>query len=434
MRKMAVMLILLLSSSSATRLQGSPDDPPAAPEAHDQKDEPTSPFRDPGGMYGEYASSQESSGTTWQPSSTPRRAVPLRWGEWVLWFQGFVNGGWIDDPEPRGDESGWTTNMFFLRALRPTFEGTLGLRAEMSLEPTMGKDGYPLLLQTGQTDDGTNPLFDRQHPHDLFTELALTFTAPITDSHSAYFYFAPVGQPALGPPSFRHRFSAVFNPVAPITQSWLDSTRVTYGVLTLGFVSTDNVKLEGSFFRGREPDEDRWGIEAPAFDSYSLRATVNPNENWSLQASFADLTDRLQIRPFVDMTMFTASATYNRNREQGNWQSTLGFARRKRDTSDGQNAFLAESALDITAEHTLFGRFEWAEKDGLFATDDPLTNAVFDVGKLAFGYLYHLPIPGRVGIGVGASGSVHFLPEELDGVYDGERPTSFLVFARVDLE
>ena len=79
-----------------------------------------------------------------------------------------------------------------------------------------------------------------------------------------------MGQPALGPPSFRHRFSAVYDPVAPITQQWLDSTRITYGVLTIGFVRTDRVKIEGSFFRGREPDENRWGIESPAFDSYSL--------------------------------------------------------------------------------------------------------------------------------------------------------------------
>ena len=39
----------------------------------------------------------------------------------------------------------------------------------MSIEPsTIGKEGYPLLLQTGETADGRTPLIDRQHPHDLF--------------------------------------------------------------------------------------------------------------------------------------------------------------------------------------------------------------------------------------------------------------------------
>ena len=46
--------------------------------------------------------------------------------------------------------------------------GRVEARVMLSAEPTMGRDGYPLLRQTGETADGVNPLVDRQHPHDLF--------------------------------------------------------------------------------------------------------------------------------------------------------------------------------------------------------------------------------------------------------------------------
>ena len=42
----------------------------------------------------------------------------------------------------------------------------------MSLEPAMGKKGYPNLFATGETADGRIQLTDRQHPHDLFMELS----------------------------------------------------------------------------------------------------------------------------------------------------------------------------------------------------------------------------------------------------------------------
>ena len=45
----------------------------------------------------------------------------------------------------------------------------------LSLDPTMGSSGYPLLLQTGETANGQTRLIDRQHPHDLFMELAASY-------------------------------------------------------------------------------------------------------------------------------------------------------------------------------------------------------------------------------------------------------------------
>ena len=120
----------------------------------------------------------------------------------------------------------------------------------------MGPAGYPLLLQSGETADGVTTLVDRQHPHDLPMELAATYARPVGQQSALYLYVAAVGAPAIGPPAFMHRSSGSLLPVAPITHHWFDSTHLTYGVVTAGFVASPKLKMEGSVFRGREPDQD----------------------------------------------------------------------------------------------------------------------------------------------------------------------------------
>ena len=65
-------------------------------------------------------------------------------------------------------------------------------------------------------------------------------------------------------------------PEAPISHHWLDSTHITFGVLTGGIV-LDRVKLEVSRFNGREPDQHRWNIETGPLDSTAVRAILEPD-------------------------------------------------------------------------------------------------------------------------------------------------------------
>ena len=160
----------------------------------------------------------------------------------------------------------------------------------------MGKSGYPLLFQTGETANGVDPLIDRQHPHDLLMEAALTYSHDFSPGSSAFVYAGLPGEPALGPNAFMHRLSAMENPEAPLSHHWLDSTHITWGVVTAGYV-VGGVKLEASAFNGREPDENRYDIEVRALDSYAVRASYNPSERWSLQASFGRLASPEQLEP-----------------------------------------------------------------------------------------------------------------------------------------
>ena len=57
----------------------------------------------------------------------------------------------------------------------------------------------------------------------------------------------------MGPGAYMHRPSALDNPMTPISHHWLDSTHITFGVLTAGWVH-ESWKVEVSQFTGREPD------------------------------------------------------------------------------------------------------------------------------------------------------------------------------------
>src|SRR5919201_229062 len=166
---------------------------------------------------------------------------------------GFANLIYDRQGGPRGGSKTFSTSMLMVMGQRDVGEnGTLGARAMVSADPLMGKRGYPLLLQTGESANA-QPLIDRQHPHDLFMELAASYSYPLGERSSAFIYAGLPGEPALGPPASMHRFSGEDNPEAPISHHWLDSTHITYGVVTLGYVY-DQMKIEGSLFRGREPD------------------------------------------------------------------------------------------------------------------------------------------------------------------------------------
>jgi hypothetical protein len=207
--------------------------------------------------------------------------------DWMLMVHGYATSVYTNQSGPRGDEKTYVQSMAMINAQKDTGWGRIQLKSMMSLEPLMKNEGYPNLFASGETAGG-EALVDRQHPHDLFMELAGRVDVNVADNASVFLYGGPVGEPALGPSAFMHRGSARYNPEAPITHHWFDSSHITYGVGTVGFASK-KVQIEGSIFTGREPDEARWNIERPRFDSWSVRATWNPSPQWAIQASTGHL-------------------------------------------------------------------------------------------------------------------------------------------------
>ncbi|MEJ1970313.1 MAG: hypothetical protein WDN03_17050 [Rhizomicrobium sp.] len=149
------------------------------------------------GAAGGYPMMRDASGTAWQPDSTPMDGLQgTLWG-WSTMLHGFVSGIYDNQGGPRGGEMTFSESMLMGMAQKPVGIGTLTLRTMLSLDPLMGKAGYPLLLQTGETADGVNNLVDRQHPHDLFMELAALYSVPVGRDMSVFGYVGYPGEPAL---------------------------------------------------------------------------------------------------------------------------------------------------------------------------------------------------------------------------------------------
>jgi hypothetical protein len=381
------------------------------------------------GLYGSYPMSREASGTAWQPEQTPHQGIDARHGDWMIMAHGFTNAIYDYQQGPRGDKELLSTNMLMIMAQRPLHQGKLGLRGMFSLEPALGSEGYPLLLQTGETRDGKEPLIDRQHPHDLFMELAASYSRPLGENNSIFGYIGLPGEPAIGPPAFMHRFSGIDNPEAPLSHHWLDSTHITFGVLTAGFILND-LKLEGSLFRGREPDESRWDIEALELDSYSGRISYNPGENWSLQISSGCIDSPEQLHPDIDVLRTTASIAYHTGLFSGDWQTMLAWGRNDKKPGIILDAWILESSL-VRRPHTFFTRLEWIKKDELFPEGHIYEHSAFNIGKISGGYIYDFLIKDKAAFGIGTVIGVNFVTDRLAAFYGGNHPMSYMGFLRI---
>jgi hypothetical protein len=388
------------------------------------------------GFYGAYSMNREASGTSWQPEGTPGSGLHFIHGDWMWTLHGVAAVVYDHQGGKRGDTDFFSPNMLIFTGNRALGAGTFGVRSMFTAEPiSVGDDGYAELLQTGTTGYGKVPLIDHQHPHDLFTELAVTYSLTLKHDSSVFGYLGLPGEPALGPPKVVQRFSGIDNPEAPLTYDWLDSSHTEFGVATVGYI-WKQFKLDASIFRGRQPDEHRSDIQTklrwPKFDSYSVRLSYNPTPAWAFQASYGDLNSPEELVPNVDVVRFTASAIYHKTWKKNNWQTTLAWGQNRENPGKTFDGFLLESALNFCDTHTILGRAERVSKDGLFPPGSSLEGKEFTVNKVSLGYIYDFPKFHHIRFGVGGLGSAHFLPASLKSSY-GDTPLSFLLFVRAKL-
>jgi hypothetical protein len=381
------------------------------------------------------------SGTGWLPDATPMYAYMRHRGPWMYMLHGAVYLRYtaqnITHPQKRGYERTWSApNWVMGMAQRPVGpNGLLLLRAMISLDPlTEGGNGYPLLFQTGESFNG-RPLIDRQHPHDLISELAVGYTHRLSPRADVSVYVGYPGEPALGPTAFMHRISAFSNPDAALGHHWQDATHILFGVATVG-VRVGRFKLEGSSFTGREPDENRFNFDRPRFDSYSARLSYAPSAQWSLQASRGFLKSPEELHPDEDVNRTTASAIHSRSLSGTNryWTSAFVWGWNEAPEHGSTHSALAETHLQLN-RLGLYGRYEYVQKaaEELFegAAAEPFgAERVFRVNALTAG--------GNVQVGrfagtlltAGVQGTFYAADRDLDVVY-GRRPVSGQVYLRL---
>jgi hypothetical protein len=380
------------------------------------------------GALGSYPMTREASGTAWQPDSSEHSGVMSMSGDWTLMAHGTLNLVYDSQGSRRGDDKPFASGMLMGMARRRLGQGTVQLKAMISPDPLMGPSGYPLLLASGETANGVDRLIDRQHPHDFVMELSASVSQPLGKGASGFVYAGLPGEPAFGPPAFMHREAIMDSPEAPITHHWLDSTHISFGVVTAGLV-VGAVKVEASRFNGREPDQHRWDIETGPLDSSAVRVSWNPARTLSLQGSWGRFVDPEQLEPGVDQTRWSASALWADEVAPG-WKlaGTLAWGRKSAHGED-DDAW----ALEASVKHggwTAFGRGEVAENRELTQTEH---GPAYRVGKLSVGAVRDFRVAEHLAIGVGGLVAVNFVPDALAVDYGGHRPVGAMGFVRLKL-
>jgi hypothetical protein len=380
------------------------------------------------------------SGTAWQPGSSPMHMWHRTAGEWLLMLHGEAKLGVNAQGGPRGVTKFESQNWLMPMAYRRVGRGTLQLRGMFSIEPlTFSGAGSPQLFQTGEVYQG-QPIRDFQHPHDLFMELSAQYTLPVGERGTWYAYFGFPGEPALGPVAFMHRASSSENPTAPLSHHLQDSTHISFGVLTSGFTYRW-LKLEGSVFNGREPDDKRYGFEFNPFSSRSVRVSVAPNRNWSAQYSYG-LLKNPEFFSAGDTRRQTASVQYNRPTARGNLAAAFIWGR-NREEHDGAtfrlNGYTAEATWNFLDRNYLYTRLELADREGedLLSHDElhdlgfgDHEHPQFRVGAYTFGAARDVWETDKLSFALGGDVTFYSKPAVLDALY-GRNPTSYKFFVRL---
>jgi hypothetical protein len=375
--------------------------------------------------------SRESSGSSWVPDSTPMYGKMLMFGDDMLMLHGGAFPRYVNANTRRGDDRIDAPNWFMGMYSHPLGESAqLGFRGMMSLDLlTERGSGYPLLFQTGETWHG-EALHDRQHPHDLFDEISVSYSQKFGNDLSAYLYVGYPGEPALGPPAFMHRLSAMDNPDAPLSHHWQDSTHITFGVVTVGFVCRD-LKIEGSTFTGREPDEVRYDFDEPKMDSFSGRLSWNPTKNLALQVSHGYLHSPEELAPDDNQHRTTASLIYNRPLgPDANWSNSFVWGQNRGHGGKTQS-FLVETNYQ-RGRDTVYARFEHVEKPGHeLVLDEVDHERIFPIDAYTIGYVRDLTHGRGIDVGLGGQFTIHDVPDGLDRYYGDDVSYSFQVFLRI---
>jgi hypothetical protein len=379
------------------------------------------------------------SGTSMNPDSWPMPMLMRGAGTWSLMFMGQAFLVDTQQSGPRGGDKLYSVNAFMFSASHSLAGGTVQFQSMISLEPlTVADRRYPELFQTGETAYG-RPIVDGQHPHNFLMGLGVDYAHSLGGA-MLQFYYAPVGDPALGPVAFPHRASASELPQAPLSHHWQDSTHISGNVATVA-VQHSWLRLEASGFHGAEPGENRWQIPWGAMDSWAGRLSVTPASNWTVQVSAGRITHPELLSP-GDVIRSTASIHYSRPMGAAEaWSSSLIWGR-NHDTGTGRssNSCLIESVYPFRRRNFVTTRVEYVDKDELFADTpeleaqlDRTAGSTFRIGAYTAGYTRDIGTFKTIETGLGANASVYALPAAIKPYY-GDRPWGVNVFLRVRLK
>jgi outer membrane receptor protein involved in Fe transport len=221
------------------------------------------------------------------------------------------------------------------------------------------------------------------------------------------------------------------DPDAPLGHHWQDSTHVTFGVATAG-LQWRNMKVEGSIFTGREPDENRYDFDRARFDSASGRISWNPTSNLALQFSHGYLKEPEALEPGINLHRTTASVVYNLPLGvDANLATTFVWGQNNKTVEGKTQSFLVESNYQ-RGRDTFYARAERVEKSGHeLALPEERHAKIFSIHSASFGYVRDLTHGRGIDVGLGGQFTISQRPDELDRFYGNEIGYGFEAFFRV---
>ena len=381
-----------------------------------------------------------SSGTSMNPRAWQMPMVMKPLGSWNSMFMGQAFAVQTEQFNRRSGDKFYSPNWLMANMEhRAGKNGAIQFDLMLSLEPaTITGRRYPLLFQTGETAFG-KPIVDAQHPHEFIMSLGVHYAHSLSENTTLQLYFAPVGDPALGPAAFPHRASAMELPQATLGHHWQDSTHIANEVITAG-IEYKQIRLEASGFYGSEPNENRWNIDHGPLNSWSGRFWYFPTKRWAAQVSAGHITKPESLTP-GDTVRMTGSVEYTVPLAEGSWSSSIIWGRNhSTDTQRNTNSYLAESVLPFRGRNIFTGRAELVDKDELFGDqpqlEDQLTKkygSTFRVGAYTLGYTRDINLCPGLQTGIGANIVFYSLPDAIKPYY-GEHPLGGNIFIRVRLK
>ncbi|HEY6391777.1 MAG TPA: hypothetical protein VIX89_10895 [Bryobacteraceae bacterium] len=366
------------------------------------------------------------SGTSMNPQSWPMPMLMLNQSNWSLMFMGQAFLVDTQETGPRGHDKFYSPNWGMFAASHNLGGGSFMIQTMLSLDPaTITNRRFPELFQTGETAYG-KPLVDAQHPHDFLMGFGIHYAHPIGENTTVQVYYAPVGDPALGPVAFPHRASAAELPQATLSHHWQDSSHIANNVVTAGIMHK-KIRLEASGFYGTEPNENRWNIDFGPMNSWATRVSYFATENWMMQVSVGRLA-RPERQEAGDVVRSTASIHYTRPMYGSSWSTSLIWGRNHK-TLDRRNSksYLLESVLPFSRKNFVTGRMELVDKDELVG------GQTFRIGAYTLGYTRDIGTFHNLQSGIGANFTSYSRPDALKQYY-GNHPVSVNIFARFRLK
>ena len=397
----------------------------------------------------------------WHLHVPSNEGIIRKYKDWIFGVNAFASLVFDHQGGKRGKSDVYSENYLSLTAIKPFSQSVLVLNSRFSLEPfTIGKRGYPLLLQVGGTANNKTFLVDAQHPHDLFSELSMNYIIKLNEDSNFNIYLGLPGAPALGPTGIQVCNIDLAVPESPLLHEALYSTEISYGVVTAGY-NWRNITLEGSIFNGRETDKNHFIIHKPKLDSFCGRLTTIFPYNLSAQISYGFLNSPEIVEPEINKKRLVVSLGWFKEFEDSYLQTMFGFAQNKHIPGNTTKGLIAEFLYNFKRNHSLFLRGELLETDELFhdehghshnqdnfnhchkhdvnckrknglEIDRELFDKIFNVGRISSGYLYKFPPMDHIRFGLGCSGNISIIPEKLKPIY-GNHPLSYYIYAQFEL-